>query len=293
LYYEERANDAAMAFKEKDKVYFENSELRVNRNFGYIYTKLGNPELALPYFRMAMSGAVKYNNTRVLSEIFEGLANLFYAQGLLNSCLVYSRKSNELSKSAGYLSMLGESSQMIANVFKKQKKYDSAFFYKDLSTQIKDSNYNDEKRSQAENLGFNEELRQIELSAENEKINEHRRHNIQLVILAIGILTVVIIFLLLSRSFIVSHKLVEFLGIMVLLIAFEFINLIVHPFLTSFTNDTPVLMLLALVAIAALIVPVHHRLEIWINHKLVEKNKAIRLGNARKTIQELEDNKPL
>ena len=50
-------------------------------------------------------------------------------------------------------------------------------------------------------------------------------------------------------------------------------------------------MLLALVAIAALIVPLHHRLEHWTTHKLVEKNKAIRLAKAKKTIEELEEPK--
>jgi hypothetical protein len=47
-------------------------------------------------------------------------------------------------------------------------------------------------------------------------------------------------------------------------------------------------MLLALVCIAALLVPLHHKLEKWATHKLVEKNKAIRLAAAKKTIEELE-----
>jgi hypothetical protein len=54
------------------------------------------------------------------------------------------------------------------------------------------------------------------------------------------------------------------------------------------TNDSPALMLLGLVAIAALIVPFHHRLEKWTTKKLVEKNKAIRLANAKKVIEDLE-----
>ena len=48
-------------------------------------------------------------------------------------------------------------------------------------------------------------------------------------------------------------------------------------------------MLLGLVCMAALIVPLHHKLENWATHKLVEKNKAIRLAKAKKTIEELEN----
>ena len=47
-------------------------------------------------------------------------------------------------------------------------------------------------------------------------------------------------------------------------------------------------MLLALVCIAALLVPFHHKLEKWITEKLVLKNKAPRMANAKKTIEILD-----
>ena len=95
------------------------------------------------------------------------------------------------------------------------------------------------------------------------------------------------LFLLLSRSIIVNTRVIEVVGVIGLLILFEFINLVIHPYLAEFTNDSPLLMLLILVAIAAIIVPVHHRLEHWIKHKLVEKNKTIRLEAAKRTIEQL------
>ena len=81
----------------------------------------------------------------------------------------------------------------------------------------------------------------------------------------------------------------SFLSILLLLVLFEFVNLLVHPFLESVTHDSPVLMLLALVVIAALLVPLHHRLGKWATHKLVEKNKQIRLRAAKRTIKQLEE----
>jgi hypothetical protein len=69
---------------------------------------------------------------------------------------------------------------------------------------------------------------------------------------------------------------------------FEFINLLFHPWLASFTHESPVLMLLALVIIASLLIPMHHRLEKWITKIMVEKNKKIRLEAAKKTIASLE-----
>jgi hypothetical protein len=47
-------------------------------------------------------------------------------------------------------------------------------------------------------------------------------------------------------------------------------------------------MLAVMVGIAALLMPLHHKLERWITHKLVKMNNAIRLTAAKKTIEKLE-----
>ena len=89
---------------------------------------------------------------------------------------------------------------------------------------------------------------------------------------------------------ITSPKLIRFLGVVSLLLVFEFLNLVLHPFVEESTHHSPVLMLISLVCIAALLVPLHHRLEHWATEKLVEKNKKIRLALAKKTIDKLEGN---
>jgi hypothetical protein len=103
----------------------------------------------------------------------------------------------------------------------------------------------------------------------------------------LGIVTFIVLFLLFSRSIVANEKWISFFGILGLLIVFEFINLLIHPWLAHFTHESPVLMLLALVAIASLLIPLHHRLEKWIKEKMIEKNKAIRLSAAKKTIEKL------
>ena len=103
-----------------------------------------------------------------------------------------------------------------------------------------------------------------------------------------GIIILLSLYLLLSRSFITNTKLIEFFGVVALLIVFEFLNLLLHPFLERITHHSPLLMLLALVCIAALLVPLHHKVEHLATKKLVEKNKAIRLAAAKKTIEQLE-----
>lgn len=62
-----------------------------------------------------------------------------------------------------------------------------------------------------------------------------------------------------------------FFSILGLLIVFEFINLFLHPFLERVTHHNQLLMLLALVLLASLLIPLHHKLEKWIKEKLIEK----------------------
>jgi len=85
-----------------------------------------------------------------------------------------------------------------------------------------------------------------------------------------------------------SPKLISFLSVVALLIVFEFLNLLLHPLLEKITHHSPVFMLLALVCVAALLVPLHHKIEKWSTNKLVAKNKEVRLAKARKTIEKLE-----
>jgi hypothetical protein len=150
--------------------------------------------------------------------------------------------------------------------------------------------FNAKTVQQTQMLTLENELKQQELAAEKEKAAEQRKQNIQFALIALGIITFIIFFILLSRRHITNTKLIQFLGVVALLLVFEFLNLLLHPFLERITHHSPVLMLLALVSIAALLVPLHHKLEHWAVHKLVEKNKAIRLAAAKKTIEELEKN---
>ena len=151
-----------------------------------------------------------------------------------------------------------------------------------------DSIFSASNTAQLQTLGFNEQERHREINENKVKEAAERKHNLQYAAIALGLIAFLTLFLLLSHSIIANQKLIRFPGVVALLIVFEFINLYIHPYLAHATNDSPLLMLLVMVCIAALLVPVHHRLEKWITNKLVEKNKKIRLAAAKKTITSLE-----
>ena len=175
-------------------------------------------------------------------------------------------------------------------LFDKLGNTDSAYHYSKKESEIRDLIFNQNNQNTIQALAFKEQLRVIEDLAKKSEEEEQRQQNIQYALIAIGILILIILYLLLSRSFITNTKLIEYFGVIALLIVFEFLNLLLHPFLERVTHHSPLLMLLALVCIAALLVPLHHKVENWATAKLVEKNKQIRLAAAKKTIQQLESN---
>ena len=87
-------------------------------------------------------------------------------------------------------------------------------------------------------MTFDEQLRQQEITTEKIKAEEQRKKSIQFALIALGIIVFIILFLLFSRSIVANQRLISFFGVLGLLIVFEFINLLIHPWLASFTHES-------------------------------------------------------
>ena len=258
-------------------------------NLGSVHSKMGHAALAVSYFKMSTEMAEDSQRLRQLSLAYTGLAEHFARINQQDSCILYLKKALTTVKNTPFFFMSVKPAKMLADIYEKSN-CDSTLKYAGIYKVANDSVFSNKINQQIRVMTFDEEVRQQELTTEKIQAEEQRKQNIQYALLALGIITFIIIFLLLSRSFITNTKLIEFLGVIALLIVFEFLNLLFHPFLEKVTHHSPVLMLLTLVCIAALLVPLHHRAEKWATAKLVEKNKKIRLAAAKKTIEQLENN---
>ena len=215
------------------------------------------------------------------------MAEHFQRNNQTDSCVFYAKKAIETVSNTAFFYLSSKPAKLLSEIYEKTN-CDSTLKYAKLIKTANDSLSSSKTNQQVLLMTFEEDLRQQELAAEKIKEQQQRKQNIQYALLALGIITFIIAFLLLSRKLISNTKLIQFLGVVALLLVFEFLNLLLHPFLERITHHSPALMLLALVCIAALLVPLHHKLEHWATTKLVEKNKQIRLAEAKKTIQELE-----
>lgn len=266
-------------------ILFEYAAMHLN---GAAQVAAGENELAEIYFKkaLALTSSVKSNGGRMRFS-------LQYIPYLLNH-----GRFAEVKEQASQLLELGKefnnnnlklpSAGFMRQVFDSLHNEDSAYYYSRMEADLNAQIFSQNNINKMQALVFNEQIRNIEEKAKQEEAELQRKQNIQYSLLAFGIITFVILFLAFSRRHITNTKVIQFLGVVALLVVFEFLNLLLHPFLERITHHNPILMLLALVCIAALLVPLHHKLEKWATHKLVEKNKAIRLAAAKKTIEELE-----
>jgi len=260
----------------------------IHSAMGVIYSKMGKEQLAVEFFRQSFQLNSEVNNVRLLARGYCEFAEHFDRFNQRDSAIYYATKGLVIDRQFNLLVQQLQASTLLTKLYKQENKIDSAFKYQQLMIDTRDNIFSNEKINRMQTLEFNEQLRQQELATEKSKSEEERKQNIQYALIAIGLVTLIILFLFLSRSFITNTKLIEFFSVMALLIVFEFLNLLLHPYLERVTHHTPLVMLLALVCVAALLIPLHHRIEKWSKEKLVEKNKAIRLANAKKTIEKLE-----
>jgi hypothetical protein len=70
---------------------------------------------------------------------------------------------------------------------------------------------------------------------------------------------------------------VKILGILSLLFLFEYLTLLIHPFVSHISHNAPVYELLMYVSIAGILIPIHHRIEHWLIDKLVHNKQMLKL----------------
>lgn len=257
-------------------------------NMGHIYFGKGQYNLSLEYFRTALPQIIQVGNNFSLCEGTLGIARVFEKTGQEDSAVYYAKSSFLLAREKGFVQSSLEAADYLTSFYKSRNKADSAFYYSQEAKFAHDSLFSQQKNNQLQNITFSEKLRQKEREESERQAREDRKHNLQYAALAIGVIGFLMMYLLLSHSVIVNEYVIRFLGVLSLLILFEFINLLIHPFIASVTHHSPVLMLAFMVCIAGLLIPLHHRLEHWITSKLVEKNNRIRLAAAKKVIADLE-----
>ncbi|HLK31335.1 MAG TPA: hypothetical protein VKT28_22340 [Puia sp.] len=270
----------------------ESSEASILGDFGSVYEKLHDNDLAESYYHKSIAYSDSLQLLKYIADNSFLYSNFLYHAKRYNEANALALKSMHAAKLNDYKAGIISAAGVLRNSFHQLNKQDSAYYYSDMEVAYRDTVYNQQNLNQLQDMTFTEQLHQQEENHKIAEANEKAKHNIQYAGIAIGIITFIILFLLFSHSVIAGAKTIEVLGVIGLLITFEFINLLLEPSLISITGDSPLLMLLALVLIAALLVPAHHYLEGMISRHLVEKNKKLKIAAAHQILKKHEGDNP-
>jgi len=263
LYYANNSYEEAM--KQPDGSYY--GKAFTLETLGNIEEKLGNHQLAIAYLALSVENAIAGNVKRELAEACTSLSKIYLRTNQADSAYRYA--SLVISNDPGSFYKLGiaNASELLEQYFEKKRILDSALFYYKLSASTRDKILSEEKIRQVQNLQFNEKIRQQEIAAARTKEKEERAHDLQLISIALFITLFIAGVIVLGHSRI-NPGWIEFLGVLALLLLFEFIILLLHPFIISLTGHQPIFTLIALVCIAAILIPSHHRAEKWIKDRI-------------------------
>ncbi len=232
----------------------------------HVYLDMKKYEESLANYRLAMKNLSIANDDELFCEASLGLALLFKEMEKPDSAIHYATLSlNTANK--GFQSKALEAAKFLSSYYESQGVYDKAYHFLSIVQQLNDSINSRSKVREAQIISTNEQLRQAEIAEAKRLAKLDRDKQLQLLFIGMFIPGLFIITLILSRIRI-HRKVITILGILSLLILFEFLTLLLHPFVAELTGHRPVYEILIFVSIAAVLIPGHHRLEHWLIEKL-------------------------
>jgi hypothetical protein len=243
---------------------------------GHSYQKKGNYSLSLASYQSAISYLTAANNDDLLCEATLGLANLYQKLNEPDSAEYYARLSLNIAQKDNFLSRDLESARFLTTHFKELNSIDSAFVYLNYVQVLNDSINSKSRIREIQVMSSNEQLRQIEIEENKKLAQEARSQELQLLLIGIFIPTFFLLTLLLSRIK-MDVRFVKILGVISLLFLFEYLTLLLHPYVSRITHHIPIYELLVYVSIAGVLIPIHHRIEHWMIDKLVHNKQLLKL----------------
>ncbi len=237
----------------------------VDQSYGYIYTQLGKYDSAKFYYNKIAPLFQKEVNTGNQYGYQYQLGVLHMKTGEIDKALGYFLKAKEISDRTGNLQIMRHTGEMLDTIYQLKGDYKQSIYYMKLNQLYKDSldKLGKEKDFLTEEED-NDKLRAERIAREKEE-KKRKRHSIQYLGITIGIVGLFVLLVMLGM-FKVSVSTIKAIGFFVFILLFEFIFLVFKKTIYSYTNGEPLKDLLFMIALAALLLPLHH----WLEHTVIK-----------------------
>ncbi len=129
----------------------------------------GNLPQARFYFNKAIEAASGQKNSIAMGAAMVNIAKLLNKQSNKDSAYYFARQSIQIYQPLNMDNLMMSAYRTMAEVFESNLQYDSAYFYLSAASKINDSLQTTENSRQFQNLEFNEQTRQQEITNEKQK----------------------------------------------------------------------------------------------------------------------------
>jgi tetratricopeptide (TPR) repeat protein len=232
--------------------------------YGYTYAEMGQYDSARIYFDRAFPFFDKSTNETNKVSFYRQLAGFYKKSGETKKAIEYFTKVKEIGEAKGMLEYVRSAAKNLDSLYLKSGDFKTAGLYNAVYYQYKDSidKLNKENElAQIEALDEQQRLDRIRLEKEEAK---EKRNRIQYMGIVIAI-AALFIGLVMMGWFKVSANTIRAIGFFAFLLFFEFIFLIFKKNIYGLTKGEPMYDLLFMIALAAILVPLHH----WLEHKVI------------------------
>jgi hypothetical protein len=248
--------------------YLESKYLIPIGNLGEINLRLGENDIALNYFRKLNKANEKGKNF-LEPEMYREMSKCFKNMKQKDSAIFY---ANESFKWGNYYlsnSEIKETANYLTTLYGDYNMKDSAFKYQNIYVKIQDSLFSNEKIRNLQIATIQENIKQEKIKEELKKEQEERQNNLILAAIGFFIPVFITVVFLISKWSKKRSKLIASLGIASLLMLFEFISLLIHPYVEKYTEHNIILMYIVLLIIASALVPLHHKMEEFVKKNFI------------------------
>lgn len=250
----------------------------IDQAYGVIYTGLGRFDSAIIYLDKARPMFENSTNETNKIGFYSQIASYYRKSGDKKNAIEYYLKVKEMSEKIGLLENAQKASKYLDTLYTQTGNIQLANKYNGLYYQFKDSIETLKREKELTQVEADDEQQRLEKQVKEAEELKRRRNNIQYLGIVIGIIGLFVALVVLGM-FKVSAGVIKAIGFFVFIMFFEFIFLLFKKNIYSITKGEPWKDLAFMIALAALLVPLHHWLEHKVLHYLTSHNRLTSAGH--------------
>lgn len=237
---------------------------QIDQAYGFIYTKLNQFDSAGFYYNKALPFFETRTSELNRINFYDQLAGYYKKTGNYDKAIEYYLKVKEMGERNAQLENVQKAVKNLDAIYEAKQDFKLANHYNGLYYQYKDSIDKLKKENELSQIEASDEQQRREREEAERLEAKRKRNSIQYMGIIIGIV-VLFVALIMMGMFKVSATTIRAIGFFSFLIFFEFIFLVFKKNINGITQGVPLYDLGFMIALAAILVPLHH----WLEHRVI------------------------